>query len=77
VQRDFTFDVGSVTARCDEDVAYLVSWSPAQGYRADDVHRGPAIVVRVEFESFTAEATVWVRCVAGIPRASINRESHR
>lgn len=77
VQRDFTFDVGWVTAACDGDMAYLVSWSPAQGYRVDEVRRGPAPSVKVEFESFTVEAAVWVRCVDGIPRASINHEPRR
>jgi hypothetical protein len=76
IQRDFAFDVGWVTAACDGDMAYLVSWSPAQGYRVDEVRRGPAAYVRVEFESFTVEAAVWVRCVDGIPRASISHEPH-
>ena len=77
VQRDFTFDVGSVTARCDGDSAYLISWSPAQGYRVDDVRRGPAPSVRVELESFTVEASIFVRCVDGIPRASVSHEPRR
>ncbi len=77
VQRDFTFDAGSVTAQCSGDLAYLVSWSPAQGYRAKDVHRGPATAVTVEFESYVTEARVWVRCVSGVPRASITHERRR
>jgi hypothetical protein len=77
VERTFTFAVGSVAARCDGDQAYLVSWSPAQGYRVDDVRRGPALVVQVNFETFTAERRVTVRCVAGIPRASLSGEGRR
>jgi hypothetical protein len=77
IQRDFTFDVGSVTAQCTGDMAYLVSWSPAQGYRVDGVRRGPALTVHVELESLTTEAGITVRCVDGIPRASVSHEPRR
>lgn len=77
LQRTFTFSVGSVTARCDGDQAYLVSWSPAQGYRVDEVRRGPAPIVGVQFESFAGERGVAVRCVAAIPRASLSGDEHR
>lgn len=77
VQRTFTFSVGSVTAECDGDQAYLLSWSPAQGYRADDVRRGPAPIVQVRFESLTREPAIVVRCVAGVPRASVSWGRHR
>jgi hypothetical protein len=45
---------GSVTVRCDGDVASLLSWSPNPGYRADDPVRGPAATVSVKFESQVA-----------------------
>ena len=32
---------GTVLAECRPAGAYLVSWSPTQGYEADDVARGP------------------------------------
>ncbi|MGI5246725.1 hypothetical protein [Dactylosporangium sp. CA-139066] len=69
VQRSLSSAGGTVVARCTGNSAYLVSWSPAQGYRAAHVERGPAAEVRVTFRSTTARigTEVDVRCVAGIP----------
>lgn len=68
--RQFTTSAGTVTAQCTGELAYLVSWSPAQGYRVDDVRRGPALEAQVTFEMFSTrqEAAILVRCVAGVPR---------
>lgn len=41
---------GSVVARCTGDRAFLVSWSPAQGWSVDDGERGPGRTVEVDFE---------------------------
>ncbi|MFH8344691.1 hypothetical protein [Streptomyces sp. NPDC018045] len=42
---------GSATAECRTDGrVYLTVWSPATGYRADDVRRGPAATAAIEFE---------------------------
>jgi hypothetical protein len=59
-----------VTAQCIGYLAYLVSWSPAPGYRVDDVRRGPAVEALVTFVMFSTrqETTVAVRCVSGVPR---------
>jgi hypothetical protein len=57
-----------VLTRCTGNVAYLVSWSPAQDYRADDVHRGPARTVWVKFENGTQFVVLAVHCVAGMPQ---------
>jgi hypothetical protein len=59
---------GTVTARCTSTGAYLVSWSPAQGYEADDVHRGPARTVSVVFRAGSHRAVLAVRCVDGLPQ---------
>ena len=65
---------GSVVARCSTAGAYLVSWSPAQGYKAEDVRRGPAKAVKVEFEHHNGGRTVMtVRCVGGTPELSVSR----
>lgn len=58
---------GSVTARCAGLTAYLVSWSPAQGYEADEVHRGPGRVASVVFQGDGQRVWLGVHCVAGIP----------
>ncbi|MBG0815963.1 hypothetical protein [Planomonospora sp. ID82291] len=66
--RTITTAGGNVIARCDGGVAVLRTWSPAQGFRVDDVERGPAARARVEFESDEADVKVEVRCGAdGLP----------
>lgn len=68
--RQFATSAGVATAQCIGQLAYLLSWSPAPGYRVDDVQRGPALEARVTFVMFSTrqEAELTVRCVAGMPR---------
>jgi len=61
---------GEVVASCEAAGAYLISWSPLQGYEADDVNRGPAATARVSFESATQRVTMVVSCSAGVPSAT-------
>ena len=61
---------GEVLASCQTAGAYLISWSPLQGYAADDVNRGPAATARVTFESTTQRVTMVVSCSAGVPSAT-------
>lgn len=68
LRRQFTTGAGVVTASCTGASAYLQSWSPAPGYRVDDVHRGPAPVVQLTFVSATDRRTVAVRCAGGVPQ---------
>jgi hypothetical protein len=58
-----------VVARCTGTTAYLVSWSPAQGYRVAHVERGPAAEVEVVFRNAAGRTRVEaeIRCVSGIP----------
>ncbi len=74
VERTITSAAGTVVARCTSAGAYLVSWSPAQGFRSDDVRRGPAAIAHVTFQSLTREYYVSVRCVAGVPQGSFNSQ---
>jgi serine/threonine-protein kinase len=60
---------GTIVAQCDRDQVFLQSWSPAQGYRTDDVHRGPASVASIKFKKGKSEVVVTVTCPAGEPRA--------
>jgi hypothetical protein len=66
--RQFSIAAGVLTARCTGSQAYLVSWSPAPGYRVDEVRRGPASVAVVSFMSGTQRLVFGVRCVSGVPR---------
>jgi hypothetical protein len=64
---------GTVLAECRSAGAYLVSWSPTQGYEATGVTRGPAVSARVIFESDANSVTMTVSCpnaAGGAPVAS-------
>lgn len=69
VQRTLSSAGGTVVARCTGSSAYLVSWSPAQGYRVVHVERGPAVGVEVVFRDAAGRTRVEaeVRCLAGTP----------
>jgi hypothetical protein len=56
---------GTVLAECQSAGAYLVSWSPTQGYEASGVIRGPAATARVIFESDANTVTMVVSCPQG------------
>jgi hypothetical protein len=59
-----------VLASCTPAGAYLISWSPQQGYQAEDVIRGPAPVARVFFTAGQHGERMLVTCPAGVPVAS-------
>jgi hypothetical protein len=73
IERVLTSPGGSLVAWCSAGEAYLASWSPAQGYEADDVRRGPATEASLVFQG-TQSVVVAVRCVAGVPEASIKQQ---
>jgi hypothetical protein len=62
---------GSVVAACGSSGAYLISWSPQQGYLAEDVVRGPAPLARVSFLAGQSGVTMSVSCTASTPSAAI------
>jgi serine/threonine-protein kinase len=62
---------GSVVAECLSAGAYLLSWSPTQGYEAGQVLRGPAPTVQVAFQSYANTVTMVVSCSTGVPTATI------
>ena len=61
---------GTVVATCQAAGAYLISWSPQQGYEEGDVFRGPAATASVQFESHGDEVTMRVSCSGGVPSAT-------
>lgn len=65
---------GSVVARCVDDRAELLSWSPAQGYQVDDLRRGPATTAGIQFESDDLEVNVLITCAAGVPTGHISTQ---
>jgi hypothetical protein len=61
---------GSVMATCESAGAYLLYWSPDQGYAAEDVYRGPAAIASVLFRSLAGGGVVMrVSCSGGTPVA--------
>lgn len=65
---------GTVVARCANGLVTLVSWSPGQGYRSDDVHAGSDHEASLKFESDRREVRVRVDCRGGVPTAHIRSE---
>ncbi|GAA0360372.1 hypothetical protein NE235_21395 [Actinoallomurus spadix] len=63
---------GSVLARCGPaDTAYLLSWTPAQGYGVDDVDRGPGARASVKLEAgHGRKLVIQVTCRSGVPTAT-------
>jgi len=68
-------DDGSVTATCQSAGAYLLYWSPNQGFQADNVHRGPAAVTSVTFRGPAHSVVMRVSCSAGTPVAQLDQAS--
>lgn len=71
---------GTVIARCEGDLAYLMSWSPAQGWSVEEQARGPARSTMIKFEGDTdrnddLEVTLTVTCRSGAPVASVTTTS--
>jgi hypothetical protein len=58
---------GTVMADCRAAGAYLASWSPAQGYEATTVIRGPAATAKVMFTSSRKVVTMAISCPGGTP----------
>jgi hypothetical protein len=61
---------GQVVASCPPGGAYLVSYSPQQGYDVSNVVRGPAAAAKVSFQSWSNSVIMTVTCHAGVPSAT-------
>jgi hypothetical protein len=62
---------GSVLASCQSGGAYLVYWSPDQGYTANAVTRGPATEAKVTFSNSAGGVVMRVSCSSGTPVAHV------
>ena len=74
IERTGTSAGGTVTAICSDGRAHLAYWTPAQGFRAHDVIRGPAEVARLTFEGAREEVKVSVVCADGVPEFTARGE---
>src|SRR5215470_1079917 len=61
---------GTLVASCAGARAYLVSWSPQQGFGSSDVVRGPAANAQVVFTGGQLTVTMVVSCDTGVPTAT-------
>jgi hypothetical protein len=66
---------GTLVASCAGARAYLVSWSPQQGFGSTDVIRGPATNAQVTFISGQLTVTMVVSCDAAVPTATVTAVS--
>lgn len=62
---------GTVIAQCTGTVAFLVSWSPGQGYGVEEQVRGPAASTLIQFDGEDQAVTVTVACPGGEPVAAV------
>jgi hypothetical protein len=78
VTRNLAAGGGTVTARCVGERATLLAWTPAQGFRAEEVSRGPAPAASLKLTSGSDEYEVTVTCASGVPVAHpIKDDGHR
>ena len=64
---------GTAAASCDGGLARLLYWSPAQGFEADDVSKGPSRVASVSFTDSSGGVVMRVSCnAAGVPVAHVS-----
>ncbi|MEV4199481.1 septum formation initiator [Micromonospora globbae] len=68
-RRSFATAGGTAVAECTPEGIRLVSWSPAQGFRARDADRGPDDDVEVRFEGAAGRYELKLRCLGGEPVA--------
>jgi hypothetical protein len=65
-----TSEGGTLVASCAGARAYVVSWSPQQGFASSDVVRGPATNAQVSFTNGQLTVTMVVSCTTGVPTAT-------
>lgn len=76
VPRGLNTPGGSIVAQCAGGQVTLLSWSPAQGFRTDDVARGPAVTASIKFKNGNSETRVAVTCLNGEPHAESVADDH-
>jgi hypothetical protein len=62
---------GTAFARCGAGGAFLVYWTPQNGFAAEHVVQGPAPVARITFRGSSSAVIMKVSCRAGLPVAHL------
>jgi hypothetical protein len=68
----FSSQGGTVVATCESAGAYLITWSPAQGYEVDHFVQGPTAVASVRFDTSSTAVTMNVSCPGGPSGTPVN-----
>jgi len=67
---------GTAVASCQQSGAFLIYWSPDQGFETRDFVRGPSPVASVTFASDSREVVVRVTCTSsGVPTPHVSAKS--
>lgn len=74
LRRLITSSGGNVLAECAGREVVVISWTPAQGYRVDDVDLEARSDVEVRFEGEETDVKVKIRCADGRPVAEIDED---
>jgi hypothetical protein len=69
--RVFATAAGSVVAGCQDDQAYLASWTPADGFKVKKAEAGPSSSSSVEFQNRSVLVVITVTCDSGEPEVAI------
>lgn len=67
---------GTAYAECKAAGAFLVWWTPQNGFEADHVVQGPAAVASVTFSNQTDGVVIKVSCQNGVPIAHLSMFGH-
>ncbi|HET6685760.1 MAG TPA: hypothetical protein VFH02_04450 [Jiangellaceae bacterium] len=74
LRRLITSSGGNVLAECAGREVVVISWTPAQGYRVDDVDLEARSDVDVRFEGEETDVKVKIRCADDRPVAEIDED---
>lgn len=67
ISRALSSPAGTVVVRCQGSLVYLMSWSPAQGFRVAGIQRGPGRVAAVDFLGPQGQVVMRYYCSGGTP----------
>ncbi len=63
---------GEVVADCNDDLAYLLSWAPAEGFKVKQLRSGPASSASLELRQRDVHIGMTVTCRSGVPAGAID-----
>ena len=67
----FASEGGAIVADCQDDQAYLRSWTPTEGFKVKKLNPGPATSASVELRNRGVSVVMTVTCRSGAPEVAI------